>query len=114
MEVTGSFTFRILSGHKTGLGKNVFYGMKKIAVEMEDIIDEMFAHGPKTFSCFNILLATVLAITTGYNGSAVQTIPFLTLWMVGHAKFFLKIGTKTRVKILFSLSPKAFSIFDRI
>jgi len=42
-----------------------------------------------------IFLAAMLAIGAFDNGSAIQTVFFLSVRLVGHVKFFLKIGTKT-------------------
>jgi hypothetical protein len=78
---------------------------------MKDVIDKMANKGACRLLDNNVLLAAGLAITPSHYGSAVKAVLFLAFWLVGHAKFFLKIGTKKAVIILLMHSPNPFSIF---
>ena len=64
---------------------------------MKNIINEVAGQSQEGLPGFHVLLSTGLAKTTRYKGSAVQAVLLLTFWLVGHAKFFLKIGTITAV-----------------
>ena len=78
---------------------------------MEDIKNKMLCHRPEALPGDNIFLSANLAIPARYSGSAIQTVLFSTFWLVGHANFFLKIATKTRVKRMLCLSTKLLYIF---
>jgi hypothetical protein len=86
--------------------------MKEFAVKMENIINKMTGKGPEAFFRFHIFLSAYMAIPAYNRGSAIEAVLFFTFWLVGHAKFFLKIGTKTPVAVMFETFPKPFSIFD--
>ena len=70
-----------------------FERVKKLSVKMKYIVNKMFDERTKALFGPDVLLAAYLAITTGDCSSAVQAVLFLSFWLVGQVKFFLKIGT---------------------
>ena len=85
--------------------------MKELTVKMKDIVNKMLCEPPDGLPGNNVLLAAFLAIAAGYRGSAVQAVFFSTFWLVGHAKFFLKIGTKNTVISTYSAFTKSIFYF---
>jgi hypothetical protein len=111
MQVAGPFALGILARHETRLREQVFAGMKELAVKMEDVENKVFCKRPKRLFCIDIFLPAGLAVMAGNDSTAVQTVFLFTFWLVGHAKFFLKIGTKTAVHRLFMPFTKTIIYF---
>jgi len=80
---------------------------------MENVVNEMPGKSPDVHLRYRILLSAHLAKPAGYRGSAIEAVLFLTFWLVGHVKFFLKIGTKTPLLILILALTKALYIFGQ-
>jgi hypothetical protein len=74
---------------------------------MKNIINEVTGQAPERLPGFHVLLPACLAKTPCNKGSAVQAVLLLTFWLVGHAKFFLKIGTITAVHPMFLAITKS-------
>ena len=66
------------------------YSMKKVAVEVGDIIKKMSEHMPESFFWHYILLAAFMTIMPLYYGAAVQAILLFSLRDMRQCKIFLK------------------------
>lgn len=78
---------------------------------MEDVVNKMFDESPNGLFGDNVFLAAFLAITPGYRCSAIKAVLFNTFWLVGHANFFLKIGTKNAVRTIYGVFTKTIFYF---
>lgn len=69
---------------------------------MGDIVKKMHHHMPETFFGHNVFLPAHMAITSLYDGAAIETVLFISFRKVRHWDFCLKISTK-RYKEVFVL-----------
>jgi hypothetical protein len=102
----------VLLGYIARAKEQVPEGIKEGTIKMKDIIDKMAAERPEAKMGIDVFLAAGLAVSALYNGSAVQAIFFASFGLVGHAKFFLKIGTKTAVHRIGPQSGATLAKFD--
>lgn len=77
--------------------------VKKVAVEMGDIIKKMGNHVPECFFRNYVFLAAIMAKIPLHYGAAVQAIFLFSVGNVRHNKIFLKISTKNTSCQSFSL-----------
>jgi hypothetical protein len=92
--MTNSFAFQVLNRKITRPEKNVAKRIKKLTVKVGDVFYKMMQQLPERFFCFNVLLPANMTIPSKYDCSAVKAVFFFSFWLMRHAKFFLKIGTK--------------------
>ena len=72
---------------------------------MEHIINKMLYKRDEILFNNDILLPANMAKRPMDNGSAVQTVFFLTLWLMAQANFFLKIARKQAERLEYARLP---------
>lgn len=78
----------VFFGEEPGLEEQVSERVKKTAIEMGDIIEEVCHHMPESLVRLYVLLSAILAIMSLYDRTAIQAILFFSLGNVRQCKKF--------------------------
>ncbi len=94
LQIPGTLTLNVFARNAARPEEEMLQGVEKLAIEMKNIKYKMLYQRPETLFADYIFLSANMAEAAIQLRAAVQADLLTSFWLVGHVKFFLKVGTK--------------------